>query len=101
VQEALERGFRQRQRLEGQPDAARRAFIRTAMTNHFLDLCRKRQTERVASDPGPTVEGVASPDRVEPERWMAVSDEQFLAAIRRLRPEKLQQAYQLHARGMR
>jgi RNA polymerase sigma-70 factor (ECF subfamily) len=101
VQEALERAFRQRQRLDGQPDAARRAFTRTAMTNHFLDLCRKRQTERAAADPGPAVEAAASPERAEPEQWMVVSDEQFLAAIRRLRPDKLQQAYQLHARGMR
>lgn len=100
VQEALERAFRQRERLDGQPDAARRAFTRAAMTNHFLDLCRKRQTERAAA-PGPAVEAVPAPDPAEPEKWAAVSDEQFLAAVKRLTPEKLQEAYRLHARGMR
>ena len=101
VQESLERAFRQRARLEGQPDSARRAFTRTAMTNYFLDLCRKRQTERAAADPGPAVEAVPAPDRAEPELWAAVSDEQFLAAVKKLKPEKLQEAYRLHARGMR
>jgi len=101
VQEALERAFRQRQRLDGQPDAARRAFTRAAMTNYFLDLCRKRHTERAAADPGPAVEAVAAPDRGEPERWAAISDEQLRAAVGRLRPDKLQQAYRLHARGLR
>ena len=100
VQEALERAFRQRHRLDGQPDPARRAFTRTAMTNHFLDLCRKRQTERPAGD-DPAVEAVASPERMEEERWAQISDQQFLDAIRKLEPEKLQQAYRLHARGLR
>jgi len=101
VQEALERAFRQRARLDGQPDPARRAFTRAAMTNYFLDLCRKRQTERATADPGLAVEAVPAPDRAEPEQWAAVSDEQFLAAVKKLKPDKLQQAYRLHAGGMR
>jgi len=38
---------------------------------------------------------------MEEERWAQVSDQQFLDAIRQLKPEKLQQAYRLHARGLR
>lgn len=104
VQEALERAFRQRARLEGQPDAARRAFTRTAMTNHFLDLCRKRRTESAALpgvDSGAAEESAAAPERPEPERWAMISDDQLLAAIDRLHPDRLREAYRLHARGMR
>jgi RNA polymerase sigma-70 factor (ECF subfamily) len=52
-------------------------------------------------DPGLAAETVAAPERPELEKWALVADEDFLAAVDRLRPEKLREAYRLHATGLR
>lgn len=98
VHEALERALRQLESGSG-PDPLTVAFVTTVMTNRHIDLCRRRRASGDTGEPPPEETGAPEADGA--ERWRVVSDERFQEAISSLRPQRIQDAYRLHAEGLR
>ncbi|WP_420821753.1 RNA polymerase sigma factor [Pyxidicoccus trucidator] len=104
VQEALTRALSYHGALVAQPEPVYRAWLCRALTNHFLDLCRKRRSELLEHERGDLrlVRGeVEAPDARTGEAWEHISDKDFLAAIARLSNPRVREAYELHATGLR
>ncbi len=105
VQEALTRALSYHGTLASQPEPVYRAWLCRALTNHFLDLCRKRRSELLEQERGDLrlVRGdeVAAPDARSDEVWEHISDKDFQDAIHRLSNPRVREAYALHATGMR
>jgi RNA polymerase sigma-70 factor (ECF subfamily) len=105
VQEALTRALSYHATLAAQPEPVYRAWLCRALTNHFLDLCRKRRSELLEQDRGDLrlVRGgeVEAPDARSEEAWAHISDKDFQAAIARLPNPRVREAYTLHATGLR
>jgi len=102
VHEALERALRQLER-GASPDPLSLGFISTVMTNRHIDLGRRKRAEEqalVAGAPEPSEES-RMPDPEQFEQWRGVSDERFLEAMAALRPRRVREAYELHAKGLR
>lgn len=104
VQEALTRGLLHHGALAAQPEPVYRAWLCRAMTNHFLDQCRKRRSELLEQD-RPELrlvrEGVAAPEPEATEVWEHISEKDFQAAIAQLPNPRVREAYSLHASGLR
>ncbi|WP_436410118.1 RNA polymerase sigma factor [Myxococcus xanthus] len=104
VQEALTRGLLHHGALAAQPEPVYRAWLCRAMTNHFLDQCRKRRSELLEQD-RPELrlvrEGVAAPAPEAMEVWEHISEKDFQAAIAQLSNPRVREAYSLHASGLR
>ncbi|WP_316563287.1 RNA polymerase sigma factor [Myxococcus sp. MxC21-1] len=104
VQEALTRGLLHHGALAAQPEPVYRAWLCRAMTNHFLDQCRKRCSELLEQD-RPELrlvrEGVAAPEPEAMEVWEHISEKDFQAAIAQLSNPRVREAYSLHASGLR
>ncbi|MFP2907521.1 RNA polymerase sigma factor [Pyxidicoccus sp. 3LFB2] len=105
VQEALTRALSHHASLIAQPEPVYRAWLCRALTNHFLDLCRKRRSELLEQERGELrlVRGdeVEAPDARTDEAWERISDKDFQAAIARLSNARVREAYELHASGLR
>lgn len=102
VQEALARALAHHATLAVQPEPVYRAWLCRALTNHFLDLCRKRRTEVVeGEDSHRKHEDVEAPQAGERELWERISDEDFRGAISRLPNPRVREAYGLHVSGLR
>lgn len=102
VHEALERALRQLEHGAG-PDPLSLGFISTVMTNRHIDLCRRKRTEdsTLVSKEPEAVEEPSMPDLEQLEQWRGVSDERLLQSIAALRPRRIREAYELHAKGFR
>lgn len=104
VQEALTRGLLHHGALAAQPEPVYRAWLCRAMTNHFLDQCRKRRSELLEQD-RPELrlvrEGVAAPEPEPMEVWEHISEKDFRSAIAQLPNPRVREAYSLHASGLR
>jgi RNA polymerase sigma-70 factor (ECF subfamily) len=104
VQEALARALAHHATLSAQPEPVYRAWLCRALTNHFLDLCRKRRTEvleQERDDARRVSEEVEAPQAGEREMWESISDEDFRDAISRLPNPRVREAYGLHVSGLR
>lgn len=104
VQEALARALSHHAALSVQPEPVYRAWLSRALTNHFLDLCRKRRTEVLEHerrDLRLVREDVEAPDAGTGELWERISDDDFRRAVSRLPNPRVREAYELHASGLR
>jgi len=105
AQEALVRALVHHAALSTQPEPVYRAWLCRALTNHFLDQCRRRRTELLEQerrDIRLVREDVESPDaRGSGEMWERVSDEDLMQAIARLSNPRVREAFELHASGLR
>ncbi|MBZ4407097.1 RNA polymerase sigma factor [Myxococcus faecalis] len=104
AQEALVRALVHHAALSAQPEPVYRAWLCRALTNHFLDQCRKRRTELLEQerrDIRLVREDVGSPDAVTGEMWERISDADLLKAIARLPNARVREAFELHAKGLR
>ncbi|NMO17380.1 RNA polymerase sigma factor [Pyxidicoccus fallax] len=105
VQEALARALLHHGALSAQPEPVYRAWLCRALTNHFLDLCRKRRTELLEQERGELrlvrEEVTASPDAPGGEVWEQISEKDFRAAIAQLPNARVREAYELHVAGLR
>ncbi|MCP3140857.1 RNA polymerase sigma factor [Pyxidicoccus xibeiensis] len=103
VQEALARALVHHAALAHQPEPVLRAWLCRALTNHFLDLCRKRRTEVLEQERDlRLVRGeVEAPDAMSGEAWEHISEKDFRAAIAQLPNPRVREAYELHATGLR
>jgi len=98
VEETLERALRQLERgMAADPLAL--PFITTVMTNRYIDLCRRKRTVEESVAPSGEELAVTEPERI--ERWRGVADEQLRVAVAGLQPERVREAFQMHARGLR
>jgi len=97
VHDALERVLRS-YRDGSAVDALTTAFASTVMTHLLIDMLRRRRnlvlTEDLPDAPG-------EPPGEEEERWRKVSDEQVQRGIAALKPPRIREAYEFHARGFR
>ncbi|GHG82184.1 RNA polymerase sigma factor [Comamonas sp. JC664] len=104
VQEALTRGLLHHGLLSAQPEPVYRAWLCRALTNHFLDQCRKRRSELLEQD-RPELrlvrESVAAPEPRAREAWEHISEQDFRRAISQLANPRVREAYSLHASGLR
>jgi RNA polymerase sigma-70 factor (ECF subfamily) len=102
VHEALERALRQLERGTG-PDPLTLGFISAVMTNRHIDLCRRKRAEQdtLAASTAELPEEPTMPDPEQFERWRGVSDQRLLEAMAALRPQRVREAYALHAQGLR
>ncbi len=103
VQEALARALVHHGSLSTQPEPVYRAWLCRALTNHFLDLCRKRRTEVLEQERDLRLvrEEVAATDARVDEVWEQISEKDFRAAIARLSNARVREAYELHVTGLR
>ncbi|GEM_PF-910966 len=104
VQEALTRGLLHHGSLSAQPEPVYRAWLCRALTNHFLDQCRKRRSELLEQD-RPELrlvrDEVAAPEPEAQEAWERISEQDFRSAIAQLPNPRVREAYTLHASGLR
>ncbi|MFP2934175.1 RNA polymerase sigma factor [Pyxidicoccus sp. 3LG] len=103
VQESLARALLHHAALANQPEPVLRAWLCRALTNHFLDLCRKRRTEVLEQERELRLvrDEVESPDAMSGEVWEHISEKDFRAAIAQLPNPRVREAYELHATGLR
>jgi RNA polymerase sigma-70 factor (ECF subfamily) len=105
VQEVLARALVHHGALSAQPEPVYRAWLCRALTNYFLDLCRRRRTEVLEQERGDLrlvrEEVTASPDAREGEAWERISERDFHAAIAQLSNPRVREAYELHVAGLR
>ena len=105
VQEALARALVHHGALSVQPEPVYRAWLCRALSNHFLDLCRKRRTEVLELERGDLrlvrEEATPSPDAREGEVWEQISEKDFRTAIAQLPNPRVREAYELHVTGLR
>lgn len=97
VHEAFERVLR----LPERPAiASTQAYLCSVMKNLFVDWCRSSARAPARLPDQPPEQDPAPPAEAE-SLWAQVGDAELLAAIERLHPERLRQAYELHAQGLR
>ena len=105
VQEALARALIHHGSLAAQPEPVYRAWLCRALTNHFLDQCRKRRTEVLEQGRGDLrlvrEDEVEAPAARVAEAWERISDTDFRAALARLSIPRVREAYELHVMGLR
>ncbi|MBN8472165.1 sigma-70 family RNA polymerase sigma factor [Corallococcus exiguus] len=102
VQDVLLRALLQWERLKRWPEPARRAWLVRVLHNRFLDQCRRQgaETDRRVDLHNVHMLFEDPEDAPEPEQWECVTEDELRQAVARLN-EKLRQAFELHARGLR